>query len=385
MRVATVRRAALLALAVMISGALAAVSTAGSNATSTITIGAIDSLTGLVADAGQSDICGFRIAASAINDRGGANKSKLQLAIADDQGNPSVAAQQAQQLTSRGIKLFVGGATSGVVLAELPILNDAGALHTGGTTQSAQVLTSGKYVVRINASSDSVGPVIARYIGGILQAPSVVFVATQGVFGQGSVAAVRNALNPKVNVAGTYFVSADTTDFSSVITQISSKNPAAIVLALAGSAQPVGFIQQARQAGLKGEIIYPGGPSYSNARAAGAAANGVVGADVWASYLKNAANVQLKKDWAKYRGRYSECKGKFLDKQVVISYSQVLLLSQAITATKSTDPARLRAAIIGRKWRLPQGLIGFRADGQAQVAYYMVKIKGGNVVKWTRN
>jgi len=44
----------------------------------------------------------------------------------------------------------------------------------------------------------------------------------------------------------------------------------------------------------------------------------------------------------------------------------------------------LRAAIVARQWRLPQGKIGFRADGQAQVAYYMVKIKNGNVVKWTR-
>jgi branched-chain amino acid transport system substrate-binding protein len=383
MRVGTVRQSALLALALVAAGVVAAVGTAGSNA-GTIKIGAIDSQTGLVADAGQSDICGFKIASNAINDRGGANGAKLQITVADDQGNPSVAAQQAQQLTSQGIKLFVGGATSGVVLAELPILNDAGALHTGGTTQSAQVLTSGKYVVRINASSDSVGPVIARYIGGILNAKSVVFVATQGAFGQGSVAAVQKALNPKVNVAATYFVAADTTDFASVITQISSKNPDGIVLALAGSAQPVGFIQQARQASLRGEIIYPGGPSYSNAHAAGAAANGVVGADVWASYLKNAANVLLKADWKKYRGRFSECKGKFLDKQVVISYSQVLLLAQAITATKSTDPAKLRAAIVARQWRLPQGKIGFRADGQAQVAYYMVKIKNGNVVKWTR-
>jgi branched-chain amino acid transport system substrate-binding protein len=383
MRVGTVRQSALLALALVAAGVVAAVGTAGSNA-GTIKIGAIDSQTGLVADAGQSDICGFKIASNAINDRGGANGAKLQITVADDQGNPSVAAQQAQQLTSQGIKLFVGGATSGVVLAELPILNDAGALHTGGTTQSAQVLTSGKYVVRINASSDSVGPVIARYIGGILNAKSVVFVATQGAFGQGSVAAVQKALNPKVNVAATYFVAADTTDFASVITQISSKNPDGIVLALAGSAQPVGFIQQARQASLRGEIIYPGGPSYSNAHAAGAAANGVVGADVWASYLKNAANVRLKADWKKYRGRFSECKGKFLDKQVVISYSQVLLLAQAITATKSTDPAKLRAAIVARQWRLPQGKIGFRADGQAQVAYYMVKIKNGNVVKWTR-
>jgi len=383
MRVGTVRQSALLTLALVAAGVVAAVGTAGSNA-GTIKIGAIDSQTGLVADAGQSDICGFKIASNAINDRGGANGAKLQITVADDQGNPSVAAQQAQQLTSQGIKLFVGGATSGVVLAELPILNDAGALHTGGTTQSAQVLTSGKYVVRINASSDSVGPVIARYIGGILNAKSVVFVATQGAFGQGSVAAVQKALNPKVNVAATYFVAADTTDFASVITQISSKNPDGIVLALAGSAQPVGFIQQARQASLRGEIIYPGGPSYSNAHAAGAAANGVVGADVWASYLKNAANVLLEADWKKYRGRFSECKGKFLDKQVVISYSQVLLLAQAITATKSTDPAKLRAAIVARQWRLPQGKIGFRADGQAQVAYYMVKIKNGNVVKWTR-
>jgi branched-chain amino acid transport system substrate-binding protein len=383
MRVGTARQSALLALALVAAGVVAAVGTAGSNA-GTIKIGAIDSQTGLVADAGQSDICGFKIASNAINDRGGANGAKLQITVADDQGNPSVAAQQAQQLTSQGIKLFVGGATSGVVLAELPILNDAGALHTGGTTQSAQVLTSGKYVVRINASSDSVGPVIARYIGGILNAKSVVFVATQGAFGQGSVAAVQKALNPKVNVAGTYFVAADTTDFASVITQISSKNPDGIVLALAGSAQPVGFIQQARQASLRGEIIYPGGPSYSNAHAAGAAANGVVGADVWAIYLKNAANVQLKADWKKYRGRFSECNGKFLDKQVVISYSQVLLLAQAIAATKSTDPAKLRAAIVAGHWRLPQGRIGFRADGQALVAYYMVKIKNGNVVKWTR-
>ena len=140
-------------------------------------------------------------------------------------------------------------------------------------------------------------------------------------------------------------------------------------------------MRQYKQAGLNIPMLAGAGTlTASLAKAAGGAADGVVSADLWTPEVDNAANRTLSASFDKYRGQYSECSGKPLDKQVTISYAQLMLLAQSIVKAKSTDPKTVRDTILANTWDLPQGLVRFRPEGQAIVQYYMLIGKGDQVI-----
>ena len=365
---------------------LAAVAIAASTAGSivfaqAIDVGIIDSLTGSTAVAGTANVCGFRIAADVIREGKLAGDRSIRLMIEDDQSKPAVAAQAASKLTAGNVKFFVGGSISSTVLAELPILKDAGALHFGGTTKAEQYFQAGALVVRLNSDNSQDGESIGKYVSETLKAKRIDFVALQGAYGEGALASIKVALAPGSVIEHTYFAPADSTNFQSIVTSITANKPDAVVWAIFGNAQPVALMRQYRQAGLTIPLIAGAGTlTASLAQAAGGAADGVVSADLWAPEIENAANRSLRANFEKYKSQFSECGGKPLDKQVAISYAQLMLLAQSVSKAKSTDPKIVRDTIVANSWDLPQGQVRFRPEGQAIVQYYMLVGKGDKVL-----
>lgn len=353
----------------------------GNAAGDALTVGFIDSQTGPVAVAGNADVCGAWIAVDAINAGGGVNGKPLGLTVADDQSRPAVAAQAASRLTGNGIKFFAGGSISSTVLAALPILKDAGALSMGGTTKAAQFFQSGALAIRLNSDNDQDGASIAGYASKVLHAKSIAFVALQGAYGEGALESIKAGLGPNSKITRTFFTPQDATNFQSIVTSIAAEKPDAVVFAIFGDAQPISFMRQYKQAGITAPLIAAAGVLTSSlVRVAGGAAEGVVSADLWVSELDDPANRTMIAAFDKYKAAHRECADKPIDKQVVVSYGQVLLLAQAIDKTKSTDPKTVRDTIMANTWDLPQGNVSFLSTGQAKVSYDMLVGKGDRVV-----
>jgi ABC-type branched-subunit amino acid transport system substrate-binding protein len=344
-------------------------------------VGMIDSLTGPTAIAGQADVCGAKIAADAINKDGVVPGKKIQLTVEDDQSTPSTGTQAATKLTGQGINLFVGGSISTTVLAELPIFKDSGALHMGGTTKAEEFFSAGARVARLNSDSAQDGKVISKLLNTAIKPKSIVFVATEGAFGEGAVKAIRSGLTSSTQVKGTTYIAADETNFGPILTQVAQKRPDAVVWLIYGNQQPVAFMREYKRSGLKAPSVAGAGILTSSlVRAAGGAADGVISADLYADFLDNPANGTLRSAFSKYSGAHGECKGKPIDKQVALSYAQLLVLAQAAAKAKSSDPAAIRSTLVAGVWPLPEGDVRFSQEGQAKASYTLIEGQGGKGV-----
>jgi branched-chain amino acid transport system substrate-binding protein len=343
----------------------------------TLNVGLIDSATGLTATAGRSDICGGLVAADAIG-AGAVPGVKMNVTVQDDQSTPAVGARAATALTSGGTKLFIGGSVSSTILAELPLISDAGGLHTGGTSKAAGVLTSGKLVVRLNSDNAQDSQAIADYINNNVKPNSLAIVASQGAFGEGAVKLLTGSISSGTTVTTT-FVDPNTTNYQSVITKVAAQKPDAVLLIIFGGTQFVAFFRDYQQSKFGAKLIsYPGLGS-EIAKASGGATDGVVTKDIYAPTLNNPANAAFKSAFGKYASKHSECPST-VDRQVALTYAQALLLAQAAAKAKSADPATLRTTIIAGTWSLPEGTVTFDSSGQAKANYWTIVGKGGDLV-----
>lgn len=344
-----------------------------------VDVGVIEDQTGTAATAGQENVCGIKIANDALA-AGELPGSAVTLHVEDSQTTPAVAAQAATKLTGQGIKLFVGGTGTNTLLAQIPIINSVGGLTTGGVTKATQILSDAKYGFRLNGDTNHDSQTIATYLKE-LGVSSVAFLVEEGTFGAGVASGIKALLPSSIQVVDTVTVPIGATDLTSAVTQLKSENPGAIVWGLSGTAGPVAILRELKQQDVKA-VDVPGAGLLSGSvvQAAGSAADGVTGFEVWSPTTDNAANDALAKQYKKYAPKHQECQGKTLDKQVALSYSQLALLAAAIKKSGSTDPATIRKTVVGNSWSLPQGTVTFDETGQAQVEYTKYTAKDGQLV-----
>jgi branched-chain amino acid transport system substrate-binding protein len=343
-------------------------------------VGIIDAETGLVAGAGRPDICGAMVAADAINEGGLVPGVSVDLKAEDDQSTPAVAAQKATGLTSEGVKLFVGGASSAEVLATLPILETAGALSTGGTSKAQEFLSQLKNGVRLNSDDEQDAQAVADYLNNDLKPKTLAIIADQGEFGEGAVENLEPLLKG-IDVEAT-FVDPETTDYKSILSKIASNEPEAVLEVIYGAAQPVALLRQYKESGMSATLVgWPGVLSGYAVKEAGGAADGAFAVDTYATTLENKANEELIANYKKYSPNISQCGKTELERQVAMNYSQMLLLAQAAAKAGSDDPETLRETIIGGTWELPLGEVKFEESGQANAEYKVLEAKGEEVVE----
>jgi branched-chain amino acid transport system substrate-binding protein len=360
-----------LASAVLLAGCTASGggSTDSASTKQTLKVGMIDALTGGISQAGTADVCGAKIAIKAINSgvTDGTEGVKIDLAIEDDQSNPSTGAAAASKLTSEGRQLFVGGASSTQVLATLPIIDDAGGLDMGGTSQAEEVLSGGKLVVRLNADVQANAKAVAALVESFTPT-SVEMVYANNAFGTGAFAGVKADLDPDIHFKG-ISVDGAQTNFDAVISTLNQDAPDVVVMALTGN-PPISFYRAVANAKLSAKVVsYVGVLADSYLTPSGGATNGVYGIDNYESFFDNAANKAFLSTFKKDAPGIAECKGIVPDKQSALTYSQLLLLAQAALKTGSADPVKLRAAMLKGSWKLPQGTVTFGSNGQAKGTY----------------
>ena len=334
-----------------------------------------------MATAGIPAACGIAVARDELAATGVPKNYDIALHVLDDQSKPTMAAQQASKLTSDGIKLFVGGTSTGTVLAMLPILKDGGVLFTGGTSKGDQLFDAGVMAVRLNSNAGQDAAAIAQYVTGELAAKKVAFVALQGAYADSVLASLKAAFGTAAQISKSYIVPADATNFQSTITSLSADKPDAVLLAMFGTPQITAFMRQYKQASVGVPLVVTPGLLFPGvAKAAGGAAEGIVSAELWTNGLSNAANTAMRAAFDKYASKHSECSGLPIDKQFAVSYGELQIVAQAIDKTQSTDPAVLYKALMSGTWDVPQGRVQFDEKGQAKVGYTLIVGKGETVV-----
>lgn len=229
-----------------------------------IRIGCITSLVGGYAAFGENHVRGANMAADAINAAGGIGGRNVEIVVRDDGLKPDIGIAAARELAADGVRIFVGGLASGVVLALNGIMGEldsvflSAAAHGNNLTHedfrpnyfrvtdySAMRVGAGSQVMAQHYPS-------ARVFGAI---------APDAEIGRSVMEVVNHYLpkgyremhNAEIEFRETLWTKFGATDYRNEIAKLLSQGVDALVVGL-GGADETTFLQQAGQLGLTQKI-----------------------------------------------------------------------------------------------------------------------------------
>ena len=181
---------------------------------------------------GPPQIETVRLAVEEINAAGGVLGNDVELFDGDEAGDTAVAAEEASRLVNEGVDAIIGAAASGMSLAFVDAVTDAGVLQCSGSN-TAPTFTDNDYngLYTRTAPTDALqGPVLAEAIIDDGNA-AVAILARADDYGQGLLEATEEALTESgadVVFSETYDAEAQT--FDAEVDAVASSNPDAVVL-----------------------------------------------------------------------------------------------------------------------------------------------------------
>jgi len=228
-------------------------------ATADIQIGIAGPMTGPVAQYGDMQFSGARMAIERINANGGVMGEKLVAVEYDDVCDPKQAVTVANRLVNDGVKFVIGHLCSSSTQPASDIYEDEGILMITPASTSPEVTERGYELVFRTIGLDSMqGPVAGNYIAS--QNPErVAIIHDKQQYGEGIATAVRDTLKDKgIEIAMFEGVTAGDKDFSSLVTKLKQANVDYVYFG--GYHPELGLIlRQARQADLDAKFMGPEG------------------------------------------------------------------------------------------------------------------------------
>jgi branched-chain amino acid transport system substrate-binding protein len=356
---ATLAAAASLALAGCSTGSSSGAADPSGGA-GTIQIGVIESETGAFSSIGIPEVQGARAAAAQINAAGGILGKKVDLIVEDGQSTPQGAAAAATQLIQDDhVSAIVGPEATALALAVAPIAEASGVPMVSGSASFLAALPS-KYLPYSFASAPSTAKAFVP-LAAYWRSQGITKIGIFGPAGDvfdGIVAAVK--ATPGVQVVGTEQFQPGQADVTANLTKLLGSHPQSIVIAGAAAdaataqkaaktlntdVRIVNLASQANQAfidlvgsaNLTGNTIFSCAPTTAyNTLPAGNPA-------------KTAATAYVEFMKAKYPG-YDP------GSLAVLAWNGLYAIDDAMTAAKSTDPAKVRDALVTTKMTNPYGI-----------------------------
>jgi len=342
----------------------------------TIKIGMCVPVTGPAAEQGLWAQNGAKLALAAVNKAGGVLGKQVELVIEDDQTtNPGIVLAFSKLAAQSDIVAFLGSIRSTQVLAMAPdVLKLGKPVMIGGTNPDLTHMGN-QWLFRFRPNDSYSGRVIADYGVNTLGKKKWAIVHSTDAFGTAGGKALTDALTklgaPPVLDQG---YANQSQDFTPVVLAV--KQSGADVLGTYFTFEnDLGiFARQLRQLGVT--IPWVGSPSVvavSSTKLAGPALFGTYGV---ADYAEDSSEAS-KAFGTAYREAY-----KFApDNQSAWPYDAVTILAAAINKAGSTDPAKIREAILAIKnYAGAEGVYNFDQNGDGLHGYNVVRNEKGTIV-----
>ncbi len=350
-----------LALAV---GASAALMAAG-QAAAEIRIGIAGPMTGPVAQYGDMQFSGARMAIERINAAGGVMGEQLVGVEVDDVCDPKQAVTVANRLVNEGVQYVVGHLCSSSTQPASDIYEDEGILMITPASTSPEITQRGYELLFRTIGLDSMqGPVAGNYI--VSQNPNrVAVIHDKQQYGEGIATAVRDTLRDAgVEVAMFEGITAGDKDFSSLVTKIKQAN---VDFVYYGGYHPeLGLIlRQARQADVSSKFMGPEGVGNKDINTiAGESAEGLL-VTLPPSFDEKPENQDLV---AAFEAKGEDTSGPF----VLTSYAAVQLIADGIEQAGSQDPFEVAKALRAGTFETPIGTVQFDQAGDMESFEFVV-------------
>ncbi|MEF9673361.1 branched-chain amino acid ABC transporter substrate-binding protein [Pseudomonas sp. MWU13-2100] len=335
-------------------------------AADTIKIGIAGPKTGPVAQYGDMQFSGAKMAIEQINAKGGVDGKKLEAVEYDDACDPKQAVAVANKVVNDGVKFVVGHLCSSSTQPASDIYEDEGVVMITPAATSPEITARGyKMVFRTIGLDSAQGPAAGNYIADHVKPKIVAVLHDKQQYGEGIATAVKQTLEKKgVKVAVFEGINAGDKDFSSLIAKLKQAN---VDFVYYGGYHPeLGLIlRQSQEKGLKAKFMGPEGVGNDSiSQIAKDASEGLL-VTLPKSFDQDPANVALADA---FKAKKEDPSGPF----VFPSYSAVEVIADGIAAAKSEDPAKVAAAIHAGTFKTPTGDLSFDAKGDLKDFKFVV-------------
>jgi branched-chain amino acid transport system substrate-binding protein len=342
----------------------------------TIKVGMVLPVTGPAADVGRYALAGAKIALDRVNKSGGVLGKQVELVTEDDQTtNPGAVLAFSRLAAQPDIVAFLGPvrSTQNHAIAS-DVLKTAKPVCFGGT-DPALTKMGNPWFIRFRPNDTYSGRVIASYGVETLGKKNWALVHSTDAFGMSGfklVSAAIDKLGGKVVTDQGY--PNQSQDFTPVVLAIKSSGADVIGSYFTFENDQAIFARQLRQLGVT--IPWVGSPT-----TVAAATLKLAGPALWGAYAVADYATDSSPEAKEFAKLYSAVSSAPPDLQSAWPYDAIGVLSAAINKAGSTDPGKIRAAMLATKgYKGAEGEYNFDEFGDGLHGYNIVRNEKGVIV-----
>jgi branched-chain amino acid transport system substrate-binding protein len=331
----------------------------------TIKIGVVTPLTGPVAEPGRIQMNSMRLALDTVNEAGVLGR-KLELIVEDDQSTNPGAVLAFSRLAERSdIVAFVGSIRSTQMNAMAPDIQKVGKPVVFGGTDPTLTRLGNPWLFRSRPNDGYSARVIADFGVSELKKAKWAIVHSTDAFGSNGMKALVASLEKlKITPALVQGYANNQPDFTPVVLAVKSSGADVIASYFTNEPDCAVFARQLRQLGVR--VPWIGSPSIQSPVTRGLAKNALYGTYGVADFVED-SNPTAKAFGDAYRKVHKESPDSGW------TYDAILLLAKAIGDAKSTEPGKIREAMLAiRKFPGAEGEYNFDQYGDGLHGYNVI-------------
>jgi len=359
-------------LALVMVAVLTVMALSGCAGSGKIKIGTIQPISGQVATYGVQTRNAVQMAVDEINKNGGVLGKQIELVVADDEANPEKTVNAfKRQATQDKIIGLVGALTSKCSLSITKEAQDRKIVMISPSSTNDAVTSAGDYIFRACYNDSFQGQVVAKFAFDNLKGTkaAILFDNTND-YSKG----LRDNFSKKFQELGGTIVAEEAyatgdADFSAQITKIKGANPEVIFLPDYYSTVSL-IAKQIRAAGLTVPMLGADGWD----EIANNAGDEVVGCYYSNHYSPDADDPEVKAFVEKYKAAYKDTPNAL----AALGYDATYILVDAIAKAGSTDPEKIKAAMMETNKKFVTGQISFNELRNPVKSAVMVQIVKGD-------
>ncbi len=323
-------------------------------------------VTGPVAQYGDMQFIGAKMAIEQINKAGGVNGEMLEGVVYDDACDPKQATAVANKIVNDGIQLVVGHLCSSSTEPASDIYEDEGILMITAASTSPTITEKGYQMIFRTIGLDSLqGPFAANHIISSVKPQRVAVIHDKQQYGEGLATSVKGELDKAgINVVMFEGVTSGDKDFSALIGKLKKEN---VDFVYYGGYHPeLGLIlRQSREKGFDAKFMGPEGVGNPDITAiAGEASEGLL-VTLPNSFDQDPKNAELV---AAFQAKKEDPSGAF----VFPAYSAVQIMADSIKATGGVDTAKMADHMRASSFNTPTGTLAFDQKGDLKEFSFVV-------------
>ena len=354
------------ALSRMIAAATLAGASTCAVAADTIKIALAGPVTGPVAQYGDMQFIGAKMAIEQINQAGGVNGAQLEGVVFDDACDPKQAVAVANRIVNEGISFVVGHLCSSSTQPASDIYEEEGILMITAASTSPDITDRGYQMVFRTIGLDSLqGPTAGNFIVEQIKPQKVAVIHDKQQYGEGIATAVRDVLLANdVEVPVFEGITAGDKDFSALIAKL---RQAGVDFVYYGGYHPeLGLIlRQAGEQGLDVRFMGPEGVGNTDISAiAGESSEGLL-VTLPKAFDQDPKNAHLVEA---FKAKNEDPSGPF----VFPAYAAVQVIADGIKIADSTDTEAVAEALRSNSFETPTGTLSFDEKGDLKNFNFVV-------------